>query len=182
MRHTTPIKHGTRISRISRIAGIATLVVTAAFTGTGTALAHTPGASAADQKVDGVIVVAGNSCSWTNASTSAAAPAALTVDRTTINAPGGNLACGGGIAASLNNNPAFTFDDTAGTARTDLIDITGRQSFISCRYKATNIVWDRDGTSRKYINRAFTATKTSGSFLCPGSVSTPVGDASMLFR
>ncbi|MEJ8646294.1 hypothetical protein WKI68_43690 [Streptomyces sp. MS1.HAVA.3] len=63
--------HGTRIARV---AGIATLLVAAAFTGTGTALAHSPGAAAADQKVDGVIVVAGNSCSWTNASTSAAAP------------------------------------------------------------------------------------------------------------
>ncbi|MEU7606075.1 hypothetical protein AB0B78_23545 [Streptomyces sp. NPDC040724] len=179
MRHITPTRHSTRIARI---AGIATLAVAAAFTSTGTALAHGTGTAAADQKVDGVIVVAGNSCSWTNASTSAAAPAALTVDRTTINTPGGNLACGGGIAASLNNNPAFTFDDTAGTARTDLIDITGRQSFISCRYKATNIVWDRDGASRKYVNRAFTAAKTSGSFLCPGSVATPAGDASMLFR
>lgn len=65
MRHST---HGTRISRF---AGIATLVVAAAFTGTGTALAHSTGSSAVDQKVDGVMVVAGNSCSWTNASTSA---------------------------------------------------------------------------------------------------------------
>ncbi|MGW6983823.1 hypothetical protein ACWGE1_30995 [Streptomyces sp. NPDC054932] len=179
MEHNTP---RTRPTRIARLAGIATLVVTAAFAGTGTALAHGAGALAADQKVDGVIVVAGNSCSWTNASTSAVPPNALTVDRATINAPGGNLACGGGIAATLNNNPAFTFDDTAGTARTDLIDITGKQSFISCRYKATGITWDRDAASRKYVNRAFTATKTSGSFLCPGSVSTPAGGASMLFH
>ncbi|MFB7462662.1 hypothetical protein ACFCZ1_03970 [Streptomyces sp. NPDC056224] len=180
MRHITPII--THRTRISRVVGIAALAVAAAFAGTGTALAHGPGASVAEQKVDGVMAVAGNSCSWTGASTSAAAPDALTVDRATVNAPGGNLACGGGIAASLNNNPAFTFDDAAGTARTDLIDITGKQSFISCRYKATNIVWDRDGVSRKYVNRAFTATKTSGSFLCPGSVTTPAGDASMLFR
>ncbi len=179
MRHTPNIS---RITRLARAAGIATLVVAAGLAGTGTALAQGSAAPAADQKVDGVMVVAGNSCSWTNASTSAAAPNALTVDRATVNAPGGNLACGGGIAATLNNNPAFTFDDAAGTARTDLIDITGRQSFISCRYKATNIAWDRDGTTRKYVNRAFTATKTSGSFLCPGSVTTPAGDASMLFR
>ncbi|MFJ8016011.1 hypothetical protein [Streptomyces sp. NPDC096339] len=176
MRHFT---HRTRLSRITGMAGIATLAVTAALAGTGTALAR---GSAADLKADGVIVVAGSTCTWTNASTSAAAPAALTIDRTTVNAPGGNLACGGGIAATLNNNPAFTFDDAAGTARTDLIDITGRQSFISCRYKATNIVWDRDGVTRKYVNRAFTAAKTSGSFLCPGSVTTPAGDASVLFR
>ncbi|MFJ3979460.1 hypothetical protein [Streptomyces sp. NPDC090021] len=179
MRHTP---NTSRTTRLARAAGIATLVVAAGLAGTGTALAHGSAAPAADQKADGVMVVAGNSCSWTNASTSAAAPNALTVDRATVNAPGGNLACGGGIAATLNNNPAFTFDDTAGTARTALIDITGRQSFISCRYKATNIVWDRDGTTRKYVNRAFTATKSSGSFLCPGSVTTPAGDASMLFR
>ncbi|MFB6618957.1 hypothetical protein ACIGFK_02640 [Streptomyces sp. NPDC085524] len=176
------MRHSTHRTRISRIAGIATLAVAAAFTGTGTALAQGPGISVADLKADGVIVVAGSTCTWTNATTSAAAPAALTVDRSTINAPGGNLACGGGIAATLNNNPAFTFDDAAGTARTDLIDITGRQSFISCRYKATNIVWDRDGTTRKYVNRAFTAAKTSGSFLCPGSVTTAAGDASVLFH
>ncbi|MFI7356027.1 hypothetical protein ACIBTP_19030 [Streptomyces avidinii] len=182
MRHIAQSTRTTRTTRIARLAGTATLVVAAAFAGTGAALAQGTGASAVDQKVDGVMVVAGNSCSWTNASTSAVPPAALTVDRATINTPGGNLACGGGIVASLNNNPAFTFDDDAGTARTDLIDITGRQSFISCRYKATGIVWDRDAASRKYINRAFTAAKASGSFLCPGSVTTPAGDASMLFH
>ncbi|MFK0046576.1 hypothetical protein ACIQU4_21205 [Streptomyces sp. NPDC090741] len=136
----------------------------------------------ADQRLDGVIVVAGNTCTWTNAHTSANPPSALTVDRTTINTPGGNLGCNGGITASLNNNPAFTFDDAAGLARTDAIDITGKQSFISCRYKATNITWNRDGATRKYVNQAFTATKTSGSFLCPGSVTTAAGDASMLFH
>lgn len=109
-------------------------------------------------------------------------PSTLSVDRTTVNTPGGNLACGGGITASLNNNPSFTFDDAAALAKTDAIDITGKQSFISCRYKATNIVWNRDGSTRKYVNQAFTATKTSGSFLCPGSVTTPAGDASMLFH
>ncbi|MFJ7591676.1 hypothetical protein ACIQZO_30740 [Streptomyces sp. NPDC097617] len=182
MRHITHSNRNPRTTHIARLAGIATLVVAAAFAGTGAALAQGAGASAVDQKVDGVMVVSGNSCSWTNANTSSVPPNALTVDRASINTPGGNLACGGGIVASLNNNPAFTFDDAAGTARTDLIDITGRLSFISCRYKATDIVWDRDATSRKYINRAFTAAKTSGSFLCPGSVTTPVGDASMLFH
>lgn len=109
-------------------------------------------------------------------------PSALTVDRTTINTPGGNLGCNGSITASLNNDPAFTFDDAAGLARTNAIDITGKQSFISCRYKATNITWNRDGVTRKYVNQAFTAAKVSGSFLCPGSVTTAAGDASMLFH
>ncbi|ATZ28547.1 hypothetical protein ACFZBM_09715 [Streptomyces lavendulae] len=157
---------------------VAALALAACAAGVTTATAS----PTADQKVDGVIVVAGNTCGWTNARTSANPPTALTVDRSSINKPGGNLTCDGSITASLNNNPAFTFDDTAATARTDLIDITGQQSFVSCRYKATNIVWDRDGTTRKYVNRAFTATKTSGSFLCPGSVTTAAGGASMLFH
>ncbi|UQW99683.1 hypothetical protein [Streptomyces sp. RerS4] len=156
----------------------AAAAVVATLAGATTATAS----SAADQRVDGVIVVAGNTCTWTNATTSATPPSTLTVDRTTVNKPGGNLACGGGITAALNNNPTFTFDDATATARTDFIDITGQQSFVSCRYKATNLVWDRDGSTLKYVNRAFTATKTSGSFLCPGSVTTPVGGASMLFH
>ncbi|MFD4240411.1 hypothetical protein ACFWP3_02150 [Streptomyces sp. NPDC058525] len=164
---------------IPTLTGLAALAIAATVAGTTAAVAAGP---TVDQKADGVIVVAGSTCTWTNASTSAVPPNALTVDRTTINKPGGNLACNGGITATLNNNPAFTFDDAGAVARTDAIDITGKQSFISCRYKATNLVWDRDGTTRKYTNRPFTATKTSGSFLCPGSVATAAGDASMLFH
>ncbi|MFF5935415.1 hypothetical protein [Streptomyces sp. NPDC012508] len=160
------------------LSGLAALVIAAGIGASTTAYADTT----EDLKVDGVIVVSGNTCSWTNASSSANPPSALTVDRATINKPGGNLACGGGISAQLNNNPAFTFDDAAGTARTDAIDITGKQSFVSCRYKATNIVWNRDGASRKYLNTPFTATKVSGSFLCPGSFSAAAGEASVVFR
>lgn len=160
------------------LSGLAALVIAAGIGASTTAYADTT----EDLKVDGVIVVSGNTCSWTNASSSANPPSALTVDRATINKPGGNLTCGGGISASLNNNPAFTFDDAAGTARTDAIDITGKQSFVSCRYKATNIVWNRDGVTRKYLNTPFTATKVSGSFLCPGSFSAAAGEASVVFR
>ncbi|GHE37887.1 hypothetical protein CP980_30605 [Streptomyces vinaceus] len=165
--------------KISTWPGAAVLAATVIV---GAATSATALGPTADQQLDGVIVVAGNTCTWTNARTSANPPSALTVDRTTINTPGGNLGCSGGITASLNNNPAFTFDDAAGLARTDAIDITGKMSFISCRYKATNITWNRDGATRKYLNQAFTATRTSGSFLCPGSVTTPAGDASMLFH
>ncbi|MFF0215047.1 hypothetical protein [Streptomyces vinaceus] len=165
--------------KISTWPGAALLAATVIV---GAATSATALGPTADQQLDGVIVVAGNTCTWTNARTSANPPSALTVDRTTINTPGGNLGCSGGITAALNNNPAFTFDDAAGLARTDAIDITGKMSFISCRYKATNITWNRDGATRKYLNQAFTATKTSGSFLCPGSVTTPAGDASMLFH
>ncbi|MFI8327002.1 hypothetical protein [Streptomyces sp. NPDC085529] len=138
--------------------------------------------STATQQVDGVIVVSGSTCTWTNARTSANPPTALTIDRTSINTPGGNLSCTGGITAALNNNPNVTFDDAAGRAKADVIDITGTQYGISCRYKATNVLLNRDGTTRRYVNQAFTATKTSGSFFCPGSVTTAAGDASLLFH
>ncbi|MGW1767619.1 hypothetical protein ACWCQL_26635 [Streptomyces sp. NPDC002073] len=164
---------------IAKLSCVTALVVAATVGGSATATALGP---TADQLLDGSILVAGSTCTWTNARTSANAPAALTVDRTSINKPGGNLSCSGGITAALNNNPGFTFDDAAGTAKLDVIDITGQQSFISCRYKASNILWNRDGSTRKYLNQAFTATKTSGSFLCPGSVTTAAGGASMLFH
>ncbi|WP_327256347.1 hypothetical protein [Streptomyces sp. NBC_01244] len=165
--------------KFSTCSGVTALAAALVVGGSTAAFALGP---TADQRVDGVIVVSGNTCSWTNARTSANPPSALTVDRTSINPPGGNLTCSGGITATLNNNPAFTFDDANGTAKTDAIDISGKQSFVSCRFKATNIAWKRDGSSRKYLNQAFTATKVSGSFLCPGSVTTGAGEASMLFH
>ncbi|WP_407836314.1 hypothetical protein ACE1OC_07420 [Streptomyces sp. DSM 116496] len=165
--------------KFSTWSGVTALAAALVVGGSTAALALGP---TADQRVDGVIVVSGNTCSWTNARTSANPPSALTVDRTSINPPGGNLTCSGGITATLNNNPAFTFDDANGTAKTDAIDISGKQSFVSCRFKATNIAWKRDGSTRKYLNQAFTATKVSGSFLCPGSVTTGAGEASMLFH
>ncbi|MFB6811880.1 MULTISPECIES: hypothetical protein [unclassified Streptomyces] len=165
--------------KISTWPGVTALAAAVIVGGATSATALGP---TADQRLDGVIVVAGNTCTWTNAHTSADPPSALSVDRTTINTPGGNLSCNGSITATLNNNPAFTFDDAAGLARTDAIDITGKQSFISCRYKATNLTWNRDAATRRYVNQAFTAAKVSGSFLCPGSVTTAAGDASMLFH
>ncbi|MDJ0380076.1 hypothetical protein [Streptomyces sp. G-G2] len=167
------------MSSITKWTGLTALAASMVLAGSSAALALGP---TADQRADGVIVVSGNTCTWTNAHTSANAPSALTVDRTTVNTPGGNLSCGGGITAGLNNNPAFSFDDANGLAKTDAIDITGKQSFVSCRFKATDIVWNRDGSTRKYVNQAFTATKVSGSFLCPGSVTTAAGGASVLFH
>ncbi|MFD0722565.1 hypothetical protein [Streptomyces globosus] len=148
----------------------------------GTAVPAAALGPSAEQRLDGSIAVAGNTCTWTNARTSAnpLAPSPSTAPASTP--PAATLSCAGGITATLNNDPQFTFDDAAGTARTDVIDITGKQSFISCRYKAAGITWNREGDTRKYVNQAFTATKVSGSFLCPGSVTTAAGGASMLFR
>ncbi|MFE3068699.1 hypothetical protein [Streptomyces sp. NPDC059247] len=165
--------------QFSTLSCVTALIIAATAGAATTATAFGPTAT---QQVDGVIVVAGSTCTWANARTSANPPTALSIDRTSINKPGGSLSCTGGVTAALNNNPNVTFDDTAGYAKADVIDITGTQLGISCRYKATNVLWDRDGTTRKYVNQAFTATKTSGSFLCPGSVTTAAGGSSLLFR
>ncbi|MBT2395401.1 hypothetical protein [Streptomyces sp. ISL-100] len=166
------------MKHLPKWAAISALAVTATIGGTTAASAG----MTSHQKVDGKIVVGDDTCTWTDAATSANAPAALTVDRATVNKPGGNLSCDGDVSATLNNDPAFTFDDATGTATADIIDITGRQGFISCRYKATNVQWDREGTTRNYTNRPFTAPKVSGSSLCPSSVDADAGDASMLFH
>ncbi|MFG2333922.1 hypothetical protein ACGFMM_30490 [Streptomyces sp. NPDC048604] len=167
------------MKQLSKLSCVTALIITATAAA---ATAATAAGPAATQQVDGVIVVAGNTCTWSNARTSANPPTALTIDRTSINTPGGNLSCTGGITATLNNNPAATFDDAAGRATADAIDITVKMSGISCRYKATGVQWNRDGDTRKYLNQAFTAAKTSGLFLCPGSVTIAAGDASLLFH
>lgn len=154
---------------------------------TALAFAVTTGASAAasalgpaaSQRVDGVITAAGSTCTWTDATATADPPAGLTIDHATINS---SLSCTGGTSATLNNDPAVTFDDAAGTATSDLIDITVKQSIVTCSYKATNVGWTRDGSTRAYQNQAFTASKSSGSFLCPGSFSAEPGSASLSFH
>ncbi len=164
---------------ISRLAGMAAIAIAAAVAGSTAANGAGP---VSHQKVDGTIVVGDDTCSWTDGSTSANPPSALTVDRTTVNSPGGNLTCTGDISATLNNDPAFSFDDTNATATTDLLDITGQQGPISCRYQVTNVQWDRDGTTRNYKNRAFTANLVSGGFLCPDTVDADAGEVSVLFH
>jgi hypothetical protein len=119
--------------------------------------------------VDGSISALGNTCSWTNGKTSANPPTTLTVDRNSINKPGGNLSCTGGVTAVLNNDPSVTFNDGAGTATANSIDATVTSSGQTCRYRATNAVLTRSGTTRNYSGSA-NAPKVSGSFLCPGSV------------
>ncbi|MCH0540810.1 hypothetical protein I3F58_14775 [Streptomyces sp. MUM 203J] len=157
----------------------AVALLTALTAGAAHAVAAGP---AAEQKADGRIVVQGTTCTWTDAATSAGPPDTLTVDRSTVNRPGGNLSCDGSISATLDNDPVFTFDDAAGTARADAVAITGRQSFISCSYRAADVRWDRESGTRTYQNRGFTARKTSGSFFCPGSITMAAGEASVTFR
>ncbi|MET9921388.1 hypothetical protein ABZZ04_30555 [Streptomyces sp. NPDC006435] len=158
--------------KISCIAALTVAVVAGASTA---ASALGPTAS----QVDGSITAAGSTCTWTNATASANPPTALTIDRATVNS---SVSCGGGASATLNNNPTVTFDDAAGLATSDLIDITVKQSIVTCSYRAANVGWARSGSTRTYQNKAFTATKSSGSFLCPGSISAPAGSASLNFH
>lgn len=130
-----------------------------------TALAGSP-ATAAQGFVDGTITAEGQSCSWTDGATSDTPPNTLTVDRSTVNAPGGNLSCTGGTTAALNNDPTVTFDDAGGTATADMLDVSVTQFGATCRYQATDVSAQRDGDTRTY-----TATTDiplyEGGFLCP---------------
>ncbi|WP_436737900.1 hypothetical protein [Streptomyces sp. BBFR102] len=154
---------------------------------TALAVAVTAGAStaasalgpAASQQVDGVITAAGSTCTWTGATVSADPPATATIDGGTVNS---SLSCSGDASATLNNNPTLTFDDAAGTAASDLIDITVKQSIVTCSYTASGVGWTRDGSTRTYLNQAFTASKSSGSILCPESITAEPGSASLSFH
>lgn len=121
-------------------------------------------AYAAGGMVDGSLSVAGSTCSWTNATTSDVPPNTLTVDHTTV-----SPSCDGSISASLTNDPTVTFDDTAGTASSAEIDVAATVAGINCNYSVTNVSVTRQGTTRTYTGGPFTATKTSGGILCPGS-------------
>jgi hypothetical protein len=132
-------------------------------------------AYAATAQVDGNITVGGSSCSWTNATTSDAPPNALTIDHTTV-----TPSCSGSITASLTNDPAVTFDDTAGTASAPEVDVNGTVLGITCSYKVTNVSYTRQGTARDYTGGPFTANLTGGGFLCPSTET--VSSASLSFH
>ncbi|NGO72154.1 hypothetical protein [Streptomyces boncukensis] len=134
-------------------------------------------ASAAEGSIDGTIGAEGRSCTWTDGVTSDTAPNDLTVDRSTINTPGGNLSCQD-VEATLNNDPTVSFDDNAGTATADLLDISVTVLGVNCRYQATDLSVQRDGDSRSYAGSADVPLH-EGSFLCPDPASV---DASFTFH
>jgi hypothetical protein len=143
---------------IPRLTGLAALVV---------AMSALMASSAfAANLVDGSVSALGKTCSWTNGSTTADPPSALTINGASVNS---SLTCSSGVTATLNNSPGVTFDDTAGTATADTIDATVNTSGQSCRYSASNVLVTRSGSTRDYSGTA-SAPKVSGSFLCPGSV------------
>ena len=110
---------------------------------------YTTASAFAANLVDASVTSPQGTCTWTNGATSADPPSTLTIDRNTVNAPGGNLTCGG-ASVTLNNDPTVTFDDAARTATADLIDVTAAVSGITCRYAATNTVLMGDTLTRTY--------------------------------
>ncbi|MDK1473146.1 hypothetical protein QNO07_06880 [Streptomyces sp. 549] len=125
--------------------------------------------SAAQGSVDGTIGTGTSTCSWTDGVTSDTAPNTLTLDRSTVNTPGGNLSCSG-ISGVLNNDPTVSFDDAAGTATVDLLDVSVTVIGIACRYQAVDMAAERDGDTRDYAATAEVPLHT-GSFFCPSTVS-----------
>jgi len=121
-------------------------------------------AQAAGGQVDGSLSVAGSTCSWSNASTSDAPPNTLTVDHGTV-----QPSCDGSISASLTNDPSVSFDDSAGTASSAEIDVSATVSGVSCAYQVTDVSVTRQDDTRTYTGGPYTANKTDGSILCPGS-------------
>lgn len=162
----------------SKLVALTTIALAFAFPGVAQA---DPGINA--NLVDGRITLGPGpdvDCSWTNASTSANPPNTLTVDRNTVNPPGGNNSCTGASSVTLNNNPTVTFNDTAGTATADKVSTTGVKSGFSCTYEAYNVVLTRDGTTRHYTASGYTAYRTAGwEFVCP---STQPGTADITFH
>lgn len=132
-------------------------------------------AYAAGGLVDGTITVGSSNCSWTGATTSDVPPNTLTVDHTTV-----SPTCSGDITVNLANDPTVSFDDAAGTAASPEIAVTGTLAGINCGYHVVNVAITRQGDTRTYTGGPYTATKTSGSFLCPSSQT--VDSATFTFR
>ncbi|GAA3928979.1 hypothetical protein GCM10023085_07960 [Actinomadura viridis] len=141
----------------SFLVGLSAIAAAAAFTAA-PAHAEAPGL------VDGSITAAGTTCTWTNATTSNTPPNTLTIDRTTI-----SLSCSGSVSVSIGANPTVSFNDANGTATATSIVVTATVFGVQCGYTVNNASATRQGTTRTYTGGPYTATKTSGGFLCPSS-------------
>lgn len=132
-------------------------------------LASAQPAYGASNLVDGSITSGDTVCSWTGAATSDNPPNTLTIDQATINPPGGNLSCADDTVARLDNSPVATFDDAAGTGTANAVDVTVTVIGVQCSYRVSGPVLNRQGDTRDYAGGPYTANKTAGSFLCPGT-------------
>lgn len=157
------------MSHLAKLIGLA--AITVAFAAPQAAYA----ATAMSNLVDGSVTAGSTTCTWADASTSDNPPNTLTVDHSTV-----SLSCNDSTGVVLNNSPVVSFDDAAGTATADAIDITATRSGVSCRYKATNVTMNRSGDTRDYSGGPYTAEKVSGSFFCPATYT--IDNASVSFH
>jgi hypothetical protein len=153
----------------------ARMLVGLSVTATAVVFAGSSPAHAATGLLDGTLDVNGTTCSFANAVTSDTPPNTLTLDRTTV-----HVTCADGTPVSVTNNPTVTFNDTAGTATANSIDVTATVFGVTCGYRASNVVGNRQGTTRTYAGGPYTASKISGGFLCPGTET--INSASLTFH
>lgn len=123
----------------------------------------------------GLVDVHSGDCTYSNATTSDVPPNTLTIDFGTA-----QQSCDPSGMSAVTNNPTVTFDDAGGTATMNEIDSSGTVLGVSCSYKATGLVFDRQDTTRSYIGGPYTATLTGGSFLCPATES--IGSVTLFFH
>lgn len=128
--------------------------------------AHADPGVASHMKVDGSVTVTmygiTGHCFWSDGVTSDNPPNPLTIYRSTINPPGGNLSCTpSGFTVTLNNDPHLAFSGS--TATIDRINASITASGMTCVYEATNVML-YNGTGN------FTGYFQYGSLSCPRSV------------
>lgn len=156
---------------LGKLVGLA--VIALAFAGSPAAQAD-PGTNA--NLVDGTITLSDISCTWQNATTIGNPPDDVTIPAANVNPL---LSCTGASNVTVNNDTVVTFDDLAGTAIADKVNVTGIELGVSCTYQATNITLTRDGTTRHYTG-TYTGYKQPGShWICP---STRPGTADVTFH
>jgi hypothetical protein len=133
---------------------------------TPTAVHADPGV-ASHMKADGTVAFSDMTCTWTGASTSDNPPNPLTIYRSTINLPGGNLYCDpSGFTLTFNNDPNVVFNGD--TAVIDRINST----VGSCTYETTNVVLTNGSGT-------FTAYRVGIGIWCPSSVT---GSITLVFH
>ena len=81
-----------------------------------------------------------------------------------------SISCNDDTGITLNNSPQISFDDSAGTATVDSLDITGAKLGQNCTYQASAIPLTRNGDTREYTGSGITGDLTDGGILCPGSL------------
>ena len=118
--------------------------------------------------VDGAISAFGETCTWTDATTSARPPDTLDIDAASVVPPEGNATCTTGELLEIDLASTVTFDDGAGTATLDEFHATGIVAGLECRYRIVDAVLGRDGATRRYAGTV-QPILVSGDASCPAT-------------